>query len=126
VIKEGEEPEASVSCDGALITVWKEPVPGFEQDLEIRVFAARLTAPPMPVEKKRHLFFIPLRLLREIACSQMTAGDLIKHGGRIVSAEGEDVPQEGVVTFIDSPGVYARHVDGALAGYAEQLLAGKP
>jgi 8-oxo-dGTP pyrophosphatase MutT (NUDIX family) len=125
VMTEGMTPEAGLSADGSLITVHKR-TPGYPLDLEIRVFAARLGTPPKPIEKMRHLFFMPLRLLKEIALGQMTVGDLLKKGVRIESAAGEEVPEGGVVTFIDSPGGYARYVEGALLEYVEGLVAKEP
>lgn len=117
--------ETGASSDGALLMVNPES-PDFPKAIGIRVFAARLPTPPKPIEKLRHFMFIPLEMLREIAESQPAVRSLLKRGVQIVSAGGERLPDEGVVSFIDSPGVYAERLDARMLECIRSLSTDGP
>lgn len=114
--------DGSSESDGSLFVVYLKPIPGFDKDLEVRVFGGVLREQPQPIEKLQHILLIPPQLLKAIDESHPTLRSFLEQGVEVISADLGTCPLDGRLTFIDSPGVYVRELGLRLAGFAADIL----
>ncbi len=113
--------ETSPEPDGTLFVVMK-PLPGFEHELVIRVYAALAQGRPEPVEDLHHLIFLPMGLVREVALGHVTAGSVPSLGGQVASDGTSRLPGEALICLIDSPEIYSPHLKSEISFHVKTLF----